>query len=49
MTKGRNTTVITLRIPDTVVDYVDKRCEALRLSRNEYLNKVIANGTIRNR
>ena len=49
MSHGRTTTTVTLRIPDYILEYIKKRCEKLQQSRNEYMNKVIANATIRKR
>jgi len=49
MSHGRTTSTVTLRIPDYVLAYIKKRCERLNQSRNEYMNRVIANATIRKR
>lgn len=49
MSHGRNSTTVTIRIPDTLLAWIMKRCEKLHLNRNEYLNKIIANATIRKR
>lgn len=49
MSHGRNTTTVTIRIPDKLLEWIMKRCEKVHLTRNEYLNKIIANATIRKR
>ena len=49
MSHGRNTTTVTIRIPDYILDYIKKRCNKIGQSRNEYMNRLISNATIRKR
>ena len=41
MTKGRNTTTITIRVPDLIAERIDYFVKNKGISRNEWLSNVI--------